>query len=168
MPDLHFAKACNFTAADGSTRLFAPGRHKDVSDEIAGNWFVRAHLMVDGDEALVPPTAPLQHEERIKAKAALDAAEGRAKGAEAERDAAVSRAEKAEADLVVEKQAHAETMSQLDALTAPASDGAPSGPYAIARGHQGSFKVVKGDEVVAEGLKKADAEAKVAELNAQG
>lgn len=165
MPDLHFAKPCAYTAPDGSIRQFAAGRHKDVSDEIAGHWFVRAHLMKDGDEPEVPATAPLQHEERIKVKAALDAAEGRAKGAEAEATAAVARAEKAEADLAAEKQAHAETMAQLDAATNPAPDGAPNGPYTIARGHQGSYKVMKGEETVAEGLKKAEAEAKVAEMN---
>lgn len=166
MPDLHFAKPCTFTAPDGSTRYFAVGRHKDVPDEIAGHWFVQPHLMKDGDEPEVPATAPLQHEERVKMKAALDAAEGRAKGAEAERDAAVSRADAAEAALVAEQAAHAETIAQFDALTTPAADGAPTGPYTIARGHQGSFKVMKGEETVAERLSKADAEAKVAELNA--
>lgn len=166
MPDLHFAKSCTYTAPDGSSRVFAAGRHKDVSDEIAGHWFVQAHLMKDGDEPEAPVTAPLQHEERIKMKSALDMAEARAKGAEAEAEAAVARAEKAEADLAAEKQAHAETMAQLDALTAPGGEGTSGGLYNLARGHQGSFKVMKGDEVVAEGLKKAEAEAKIAELNA--
>lgn len=177
MPDLHFAKPCTYTAADGSTRVFAAGRHKDVPDEVAGHWFVQAHLMKDGDEPAVPATAPLQHEERIKMKATLDAVEGRAKGAEAERDAAVSRADALQADLDAERASHEETRAKLEVALAAqdddededdeggAADGAPAGPYAIARGHRGSYKITKGEEVIEEGLKKADAQAKVAHLN---
>lgn len=167
MAELHFAKPCTFTDESGETRVFAQGRHKDVPDAIAGHWFVLAHLVKDGDEPAVADTAPLQHEERRQVKASIDAAEGRAKGAEAERDAALARAEKAEADLAAERQAHDETKRLLDEATAPNGQTPLSGEYAVKRGHQGKFKVVKGDEVVADGLAKADAEARADELNAR-
>lgn len=175
MAELHFAKPCTYTAPDGTQRAFAPGRYADVPDDIAGHWFVKAHLVQDGEESLAPETAPLQHEERVKVKAALDAVEGRARGAEAERDAAVSRAEALQADLDAERAAHAETRRRLDEATAPegATDADDADEFAgkvhtVKRGQAGSYKVVKGDEIVAEGLKKAEAEARARELNGQG
>lgn len=178
MTELHFARPCTFTTPTGEVRQFAVGRHGDVPDEIANHWFVKEHLVKDSDAPAAPEAAPLTHEERIKVKAAIDAAEGRAKGAEAERDAAVARADALKSDLDAERKAHGETRALLDSATAPtgargtAADGggsvphsAPHGPYTIARGHQGSFKVMKGEETIASGLSKVEAEAKLADLS---
>ncbi len=178
MQDLHFARPCTLTLPNGETRIFAPGRHRDVPDEIAGHWFVQAHLTQDTATASVPETAPLQHEERIQVKAALDAAEGRAAGLSAERDAAVLRAEMFEAEngalksQIVEMQSH---VAHLEAEEAKerASDAAgefEGKPYGIKRRHQGKFAVVKQADgtVVFDSLAKAAAEAKAREMNAQG
>lgn len=176
MTDLTFARPCTYTAPNGEQRVFAPGIHRGLSDEIAGNWFVQAHLVKDSDEPVASETAPLQHEERIKIKAALDAAEGRALGAEAERDASVMRADTLQVSLTslqaaldAEKAAHAETTAQLESLTAPPGNEEPQtiGAFTVVRGGQGSYKVMKGAEVVADRLPKAEAEAKARELNTQ-
>lgn len=174
MQDLHFAKPCTFTDDKGETRVFAPGRHKNVPAEIAGHWFVQAHLVKDTDEPSVPETAPLQHEERLKVKAAIDAAEGRAAGLEAERDAAVAKAEALEADNATLKA----RVAELEASQQSSGEGSgQSGDnefagkmYGIKRRYQGKFAVVTQADgnVVVDSLSKADAEAKARELNAQG
>lgn len=179
MQDLHFAKPCTFTDDKGETRVFAPGRHKNVPAEIAGHWFVQAHLVKDTDEPSVPETAPLQHEERLKVKAAIDAAEGRAAGFAAERDAAVERVGVLEAENVSLKarvaeleeasQASREAGSERNAPTSDDDEFAGK-VHSIKRRHQGKYAVVMqaDGKVVVDSLSKADAEAKARELNAQG
>lgn len=164
MPDLTFAKPCTFTAPDGTQRVFAPGVHHDVPDDVADHWFIKAHLAREADAPVAPATAPLTHEERAQVKAALDAAEGRARGAEAERDAAMSSADALQAALDAERAAHEETRRLLDDATAP---DAAEGDLIIRHRGRGTYAVMRGEEVVVDGLTKPEAEAKVAEMKAQ-
>lgn len=178
MQDLVFAKPCTYTAPNGEQRVFAPGVHRGVPDEMASNWFIQAHLAKEGGEPAAPETAPLTHEERVTMKAALDAMEGRAKGAEAERDAALLRVTALQEQLDAERLAHADTMALAETATAPANasgsgdatdtDEFAGKAYGIKRRGQGKFAVVKQDDAsfAQDGLSKADALAKAREMNA--
>ncbi len=105
----------------------------------------------------------------------MDAADGRVRGAEAERDAAVSRADGLQQQLDAERQAHAETRALLDAATAPSGDGGGSGEadetvgdLTVKHRGRGTFAVMHGDTVLVDGLTKEAAEAKANEMKAQG
>lgn len=168
MPDLHFAKPCTFTGPEGETRVFAPGLHRGLSDDVANHWFVKAHLARDGDEAAIPATAPLQHEERAQVKAAMDAAEARARGLEAERDAATSRAEGLEAELATARTRIVELEADIERLTAPDGEADETrGEFTIKHRGRGTYAVMKGAEIVEDGLTKAGAEAKADSLKAR-
>lgn len=186
MANLHFARPCTFTSPEGETKVYQPGLHKDVPDDVANHWFVKAHLVQDPEEAAVPEAAPLQHEERIKMKAALDAADARSAGFEAERDAANERVAALESENATlrARVGDLEAAASESEAEAPQADGdnRPTGaapgddefagkPYGIKRRGQGKFAVVSqaaDGTLAADGLSKADAQAKARELNAQG
>jgi len=187
MPTLFFRKACTVLLNDeertahGADRFFFDiGRHDDVPADIAEKPYVQAHLGTDKDVRAAVPAAnsPTTGTGGEAALAAMTA----------ERDEALERAEKAEASLMdalnalsAEQAAHAETQKLLEDATAPkdqsdissSGEGASEpdetvGDYTVRRGYQGTYKVLKGEQVLAEGLSKADAEAKAAEMKAQG
>lgn len=172
MTDLTFAKPCTLTLEDGTQRVFVPGLHRDISDDIANHWWVRAHLVKEADAPTASESAPLAHEERLKVTAAINAAESRARGAEAERDAATSRADGLQHQLDAERQAHAETRALLDAATAPAGDDKDAdetvGDLTVKHRGRGTFAVMRGDTVLVDGLTKEAAEAKANEMKTQG
>lgn len=173
MTDLTFAKPCTLTLEDGTQRVFVPGLHRDISDDIANHWWVKAHLVQEADAPAAPESAPLINEERVKVKAAIDAADGRSRGAEAARDAAVSRADSLQQQLDAERQAHAETRALLDAATAPQGGDSSEtdekvGDLTVKHRGRGTFAVMRGDTILADGLTKEAAEARADEMKAQG
>ena len=88
MPEIVVAKPFTLTFGPDDVRTFAPGIHKDVPAEVADHWYTKAHLAKDGKMPDPAVTAPLTHEERVTARASIDAAEKRAVDAEAEAKAA--------------------------------------------------------------------------------
>lgn len=88
MPDIVVAKPFTLTLDKDRVVSFTPGIHKDVDAEVADHWFTKAHLAKDGKMPEPEQTTPLTHEERIAAKASIDAAEKRAVDAETEAKAA--------------------------------------------------------------------------------
>lgn len=184
MPTLFFRKACTVllndeerTAHGTDKFVFGVGRHDDVPEAIADKPYVQAHLGTDKDVRAAVPAAnsPTTGTGGEAALAAMTT----------ERDEAVERAERAEASLMdalnalsAEQAAHAETQKLLEDATAPdgqddgTQDGTETekavGDLTIRHKGRGLWAVFRGESQISEPMAKADAEAKAAEMKAQG
>lgn len=120
MREIYVAKPFTLAVTHDDLRRFDAGRHQ-IEDDLFDHFMVQAHIFKDGKPPVAPATAPMTHEERTQARAALEAAEGRAADAErreADRDAEVEALRRQLADAQIAKTA---AESDLEKATRPAS-----------------------------------------------
>lgn len=160
MPEIALARPLRLTKDNGEVVSYPAGFHRDVPKDVADHPYTKLHLVDGNRREAAEAIAAGQNPEAAGADLGARLVEAQAANERLSDELA-----RATNDLAAEKAAHAETRALLEEATAPHGGSSGEAVYTVHRAHQGKYKIMKGDDVVEDGLSKADADAKAEKLN---